>query len=197
MAIENGYATLVEFKILGDIDSTDSDDDTAIDGIIEGASRYIDSKTQRTFYSRTETRNFDVPRNRSRSLFLDDDLLTITTLTNGDGNTIASSEYHLLPKNLTPFNEVRLTKTTTVFWATDSGGDDEWVIALAGGWGWVAATPDDIREACLMISQSFYRRRMGENVSGIATVTAAGVVITPQDIPSVAADILARYMKRL
>ena len=197
MAIENGYATLVEFKILGDIDSTDSDDDTAIDGIIEGASRYIDSKTQRTFYSRTETRNFDVPRNRSRSLLLDDDLLTITTLTNGDGNTIASSEYHLLPKNLTPFNEVRLTKTTTVFWATDSGGDDEWVIALAGGWGGVAATPDDIREACLMISQSFYRRRMGENVSGIATVTAAGVVITPQDIPSVAADILARYMKRL
>ena len=197
MAIENGYATLVEFKILGDIDSTDSDDDTAIDRIIEGTSRYIDSKTQRTFYARTETRNFDVPRNRSRSLFLDDDLLTITTLTNGDGNTIASSEYHLLPKNLTPFNEVRLTKTTTVFWATDSGGDDEWVIALAGGWGWVAATPDDIREACFMISQSLYKRRMGENVSGIATVTAAGVVITPQDVPSVAADILARYMKRL
>jgi len=197
MAITNGYVTLAEFKIFADIDSTEANDDTAIENIIEGVSRYMDGRTERTFYARTETRYFNVPKDRGRSLFMDDDLLTITTLTNGDGDTVASSEYHLLPKNLTPYNEVRLTKSTTEYWDVDSSGDDEFVISIAGTWGYMAAHTDDIREACSMIAQSFYKRRFGENVSGIAKVTAAGVVITPQDVPSAAADILNRYKKRI
>lgn len=126
---------------------------------------------------------------------VDEDLLTITTLTNGDDNTIASTEYHLVPKNDPPYNEIRLTKTTTERWELDSGGDDEFVIDVAGTWGYMTAHTDDIREACLMITQSFVKRRFGENVSGIAKVTAAGVVITPQDVPSAAADIINIYKK--
>lgn len=51
----------------------------------------------------------------------------------------------------------------------------------------------DIRQACLMIANAYYKRRYGESTSSVATVTAAGVVITPQDIPSVAAKTIERY----
>lgn len=193
MAISNGYATLAEYKIFAKITSTQATEDSAIESIIEGVSRYIDLKTQRTFYARDETRYFNTPS--GRSLMLDDDLLTIDTLTNGDDGTIANTEYHLLPKNEAPYNEIRLTKTTTERWETDSEGDDEFVISVDGTWGYMTDHTDDIREACLMIAQSFVKRRSGENVSGIAKVTAAGVVITPQDMPSAAADLINHYKK--
>ena len=77
MAIINGYATLAEFKALLGITSTNATDDSIIEDCIEAASRYIDGKTRRTFYARTETRYFSVPDGGERQLDLDDDLLTI------------------------------------------------------------------------------------------------------------------------
>ncbi len=195
MAIENGYATLDQYKGFADVDSTDGDDDAAIEKIIEGVSRYIDLKTQRTFYARTETRKYSLPPDGGRELELDDDLLTITTLTNGDDVEIEATDYNLIPINETPKSAIRLKQTSTIFWALDSDGNSEFVIDVAGTWGYMTNHTDDIREACLMTTQSFVKRRFGENVSGIAKVTAAGVVITPQDVPSSAADIINHYKK--
>jgi hypothetical protein len=193
MAIDNGYATLDGYKGFADIDSTDTDDDAAIEKIIEGVSRYIDLKTQRRFYALTDTRFYDRPS--GRELELDDDLLTITTLSNGDGVAIASSDYNLIPRNDPPYRAIRLTETSTIFWTLDDEGNSEFVIDVAGTWGYVAAHTDDIREACLMTTQSFVKRRFGDNVSGQVKITAAGVVITPQDVPSAAADIINIYKK--
>ena len=195
MAIDNGYATLDEYKGFGDVDSTDANDDAAIEKIIEGVSRYIDLKTQRTFYARTETRKYNLPSDGGRELELDDDLLTITTLSNGDGVAIASSDYNLIPINETPKSAIRLKQTSTVFWTLDSDGNSEFVIDVAGTWGYMTNHTDDIREACLMITQSFVKRRFGTNVSGQVKITAAGIVITPQDVPSAAADIINIYKK--
>lgn len=196
MAITNGYATLAEFKLWANITSTNTNDDSVIEDIIEGVSRYIDRKTGRTFYARTETRYYDVPRNGSRTLKLDDDLLTITTLTNGDDNAIASSEYHLIPKNVAPYYEIRLKASSSTFWDFDSDGNSEFVISVAGTWGYVATASEDVREACKMIGTSYYKRRFGESTSSVATITAAGVVIMPQDVPGIAADTINFYKRR-
>ncbi|MBU2249808.1 MAG: hypothetical protein KKD77_23880, partial [Gammaproteobacteria bacterium] len=51
----------------------------------------------------------------------------------------------------------------------------------------------DIIQACLEISASAYRRRKGQGMTGAAQVTAAGVVITPQDVPGQAREILNKY----
>ena len=193
MAIENGYCTLLEYKLFANVDSTEADDDTAIESIIEGVSRYIDLKTQRTFYARTATRYYDLPS--GRELVLDDDLLTITELLNGDGVEISSDDYNLIPKNDPPYRAIRLTETSTITWDLDDDGNSEYVIDVAGTWGYMATHTDDIREACLMITQGFVKRRFGKNVSGIARVTGAGVVISPQDVPSAAADIINHYKK--
>jgi len=192
MAITNGYATLAQFKSWNKIGSTDADDDTVIESCIESASRFIDIETGRTFYARTETRKYSVPSDL-RALVLDDDLLTITTLTNGDGNTIASSEYNLWPVNTSPYRRIILKSASTTFWLQDSSSNVDYVISVAGTWGYVAATPTDIYTICLIAANAYYKRRAGESTSSVARVTAMGVVLTPQDMPGIVADTIRSY----
>ena len=195
MAITNGYATLAEFKLWADVTSTDSDDDTVIEDIIEAASRWIDDETGRTFYARTQTRYFDVPLDGSRELKLDDDLLTITSITNGDGNTIDdSSEINTIPKNVTPYYAIKIKAGSTYYWTQDSSGNVEDVIAIAGTWGYSATAPHDIRQACLIIANNMYKKRHGEGEQG-ATLTPAGVVLSPAGMPVMAAKICRRYKR--
>lgn len=195
MAIENGYATLVEYKAWKSTTSIDATDDVVIEQCIEAASRYIDNETGWTFYARTETRYYDTPG--SRLLKLDDGLLTITTLTNGDGNTIASTEYNLWPKNSPPYSEIRLKASSSTLWKMDSDGNTEAVIDVAGTWGYVATAPHDIRQVCLMIAHNMDARRTGRNVSSTVKVTAFGVVVTPTDIPGMAAQVFRKYKRLL
>jgi hypothetical protein len=194
MAITNGYTTLALYKGYAEIDSTDATDDTVIEGLIERASRYIDDKTGRTFYARTETHYFDYPR--SRTLKMDDDLLSVTTLTNGDGTEIANTEYNLLPYNDAPYFAIKLTDVTTTYWQGSSSGSYEKIITVLGTWGYAATAPDEIEQAVNEITKTLYNRRMGKNVGGVATVTAAGVVISPADVSADVKEIINTYKRR-
>ena len=194
MTITNGYATLAELKARADIDISDAEIDSLLEGWVEAASRTMDGETQRTFYARSETHYFDIPE--GRELRLDDDLLTITSLTNGNGVAIASTDYLTVPKNRAPYYAIKLTENASVGWAADSKSNTEAVIALAGTWGRTSTAPADVEEACLQIAHSCLKRRYAENLSSISTVTAAGVVITPQDIPSFAWRVINRYRRR-
>lgn len=195
MTISNGYATLAEIKAYLNITSTNATDDGAIEDMVEMASRLIDAETHRTFYARTETHYFDYTS--SRSLYMDDDLLTVTTLTNGNGTEIPDTEYNTFPLNKSPKNEIRIKQSSTYYWDTDSYSNTEGVISVAGTWGYSATVPDNIKHACISIVISAYHRRYGEGIEGVATITAAGVVITPRDIPADAWAIIRSYRKRL
>ena len=194
MTITNGYTTLAKVTALLDITTTDTGDDGVIEDMITQASRIIDRITGRTFYARTETRYFDVPPDRM--LELDDDLISITTLTNGDSTVLTTaSDYYLLPSNDSPKWAVVLKESSSNRWTWDSSNNRERAITIAGTWGFTTDTPPDIEAACLEIVVHAYRRRFGDNMTGIATVTAAGVVITPDSIPSKALLILRPYIR--
>ena len=195
MAITNGYITLANFKAVKTISSTDATDDGVIERMIEQASRYIDIQTGRTFYARTETHYFDVPG--GRELRMDDDLLTITTLTNGDDNTIADTEYNLVPKNTTPYYAIRLKQMSSKYWDSDSDGNTEDVISVAGTWGYSDGAPMDVQQACEDIVLRMYGRRYGKGNDGQVKVTAAGVVVTPNDVSSQTQRVINYYKRRL
>lgn len=194
MTITNGYATLADFKAYKDISTTDSVDDGVIEKMIEAASRWLDVSIGRTFYARTETHYFDVPS--GRELTLDDDLLTVTTLTNGDGTVLTTSHYNLVPKNKSPYYAVRLKETSTYLWQMDTNGNTESVISLAGTWGYSSTAPDDIEQACLELAGNMYARRTGQQTDGVASVTAAGVVLQPRDIPGWVRGVIGSYKRR-
>jgi hypothetical protein len=195
MAIVNGYTTLADFKLYERITTTDANDDAVIEDIIEAASRYIDQETRRTFYARTETKYYSTPS--GRELELDDDLLTVTTLTNGDGSAIAAGNYFLWPRNSAPYSRIVLKQSASVSFGTDANGNSEYVIPVVGTWGFAATAPDNIKQAATLIALSMFKRRFGENLSAVSTITAAGVVVTPQDVPSIAAATIQAYRRRL
>lgn len=195
MAIVNGYCDLASFKSFKGITSTDTTDDAVIEDIIEAVSRYIDRKTGRTFYARTETHYFGVPEDRE--LPLDDDLLSVTKLLNGDGTEITNAYYDLVPKNHAPYYAIRLKESSAYWWTFGTSGDTEYVITVIGSWGYATTTPDEIKEITLEIAANIYGRRSGQGTDATATITAAGMVVQPRDIPGWARDVLDTYKRRL
>lgn len=137
----NPYCTLEELKAWGttrgQAASIDAMDDAVMESIIEGVSRQIDQYCARTFYPRYETHYLTVPygQNDNSILFLDDDLLTVVTLTNGNGVAIASTEYSLKPKNISPAYALQMISTSAYIWEPTTAGAYENAIALAGWWG--------------------------------------------------------------
>lgn len=189
------YASVTEFKAYQRITSTDTTDDGVITDILEAASRLIDNLARRTFYARTATKYYDVPDEYDGDILYieDDDLLTVTTLTNGDTTVLTTSDYILLPNNSSPKWGIKLKDSSTYTWEQDSDGNDEQVITIVGTWGWSASAPDDIKEACLQIASAYYHRRFGENMTADTTISTGGVVISPVDIPASARSIIKRY----
>jgi len=136
----NSYATLLELKnyltprgLSSSNITTDTNDDSIMSVMLEGISRWIDDQTHRTFYPRIETRLSDYPDDEI--LFLDDDLLSLTTLTNGDSTVITSVQYVLYPKNAYPKQWVKILPSTSLTWQPTDDGDAESAISVLGWWG--------------------------------------------------------------
>jgi hypothetical protein len=193
MSSPSDYTTLAVIKALMNITSTNATDDEVLENSIDQASRMIDNITGRTFYARTETHYYDTP-NSLDLIIRDDDLLSITTLTNGDGTVISSANYVFLPQNRSPKFGIRL-KSGLALWYESTYGS-QGAITVAGTWGYSAVAPTDIEKACQEIVVQAYHRREGQNTTGFVTITAAGVVITPDGVPASAMAVLRRYIKR-
>ena len=274
MTAINAYTTRKAF--LDWITPTDTTpntiEDSVIDAILESVSRFMDLETGRHFYPVIETRSFDIPDDYT--LYIDDSLLEVVTLTNGDDTTIASTEYNLLPPNYYPKYALKLKGSTSVSWEADSNGDVEQVIDLAAVYGYhedysklawksittlsedldtsevafdlasasliheghilrigneiciasskasntvtvlkradngsTAATHttgdtvyvwqpmSEIEQSCKTIAHNVYRRFGGQAGQDENIVTASGVVITPRDIPTLAAITMARLKR--
>jgi hypothetical protein len=140
----NSYATLLELKnymsprgLSGASITTDTNDDSIMEVMLQGISRWIDDQTHRTFYPRQEIRYFDLPSEQTSAeiLFLDDDLLSIDSMTNGDSSVITNTQYVLYPKNAYPKQWVKLLGSSSVMWQASSAGDNESAISLTGLWG--------------------------------------------------------------
>jgi hypothetical protein len=54
---------------------------------------------------------------------------------------------------------------------------------------------DEVKTATLETAMQAYKRRFGQSSSNIQTVTAAGVVLTPRDIPATAVDFIRTFRK--
>lgn len=201
--LSNAYATMAEFKtyatVRGATCSTDANDDTAITYIINHASRYIDGQCRRRFYYNTvdETRYYTPDEG---DMFFVDDLATDPTSVHGDedwtrtyGTTYATSDYDLMPLNSIadgfPYTWIQMAPHASDSFPTIQKG-----IRVIGKFGF-PAVPDDIKEACLGISLNIYQSRSGQSSAGNISVTSAGVVIRPEDVPGWAKETFNKYRK--
>ena len=201
MPITNGYTTLANVKAHKDITTVNATDDGIIEDLVEAASRYIDGFCMRRFYSTTndETRVYSAANGKR---VYTDDLLSVTTLkTDEDGDrtyeiTWATTDYDMLPDNASldgaPYTYIQITPLGRY-----SFPRQQKAVQIVGKFGYclVANVPPDIEMACRLIVINMYTNRFGQSNQGAATITGAGVVITPSDIPSTVPNLLLPYKR--
>jgi len=186
------YASTIQLKEYLGITSTVVDDNL-LDDLIERAEGLIDAYTGRSFESTTATKYFGEGDTDGRDLPLyGHDLLTVTTLTNGDGTELTSSEYRLFPRNDNPKWMVRLGEAYS--W-NFSDGDSE--ISVAGTWGYSATPPLDIQHACIRLAAFLYRQKDNSADIDRPMITGDGVTIMPTNLPADVTRLLDRYKRRV
>lgn len=170
MAITNGYCTLAEVKSAARI--TDSTDDILLENCIEAASRRIDGYTGRFFYQKTATiqwyltdTNLIGPISYNLYKLAVSDLVSVISFkTDDDGDGVfettwtAGTDYRLEPLNVVlqgrPYRSAIATGAKAYPVVVDPPMPG---IQIEGVYGW-PAIPDDIREACLIMSLRLFSR---------------------------------------
>ena len=112
-----------------------------------------------------------------RVLNLRRDLLSITTLTNADGNVISSTGYWLEPRNDPPYRQIRLRSSEA--WIFNTDGE----VSVNGQWGFSSAPPLDIVEATLQLAAYLYRNR-DNPVYDVTASPEIGVITVPKGFPA-------------
>jgi hypothetical protein len=186
------YCTNTEVKtLIGGIQGTG--DDALLTTLITEAEVYIENYCHRLFEAETLTKKYDAVKDiDGRTLWLDEDLLSITTLTNGDSAVITSGQYVLLPTNRSPKYAIRLLASSGVSWQFVD--DTEEAISVAGSWGYAASVPIAVKYACKLLTAYYYRSRQA-GPDAERTVIANGVVIAPSRIPGMVQELLDPYRK--
>lgn len=124
-------------------ETAETEDNALLTSFIEGASAGVARATGRVFVPYKATYAYDALGAHiggfsgvADTFYMDDDdLLEVTTLTNGDTTVIAGSAYALYPANTYPKNEIRLKGSSGVSFTYTT--DWEQAITLAGWWGCV------------------------------------------------------------
>jgi hypothetical protein len=136
----NWYATRDQVKRAGGLFG--SDRHPIIDRTIEAVSDAISRQTRRNFIPKTATKLFRWPQRfstNSTTLWLSDDLLSITTLKtqaqNTSPTTISSSDYFIEPNEYgPPYDRIEIDESSTA--SFESGDTQQRSISVLGSWGY-------------------------------------------------------------
>ncbi len=210
------YTTLEAVKRILKIPSNVTTDDVLIQELIDEATDIIDKYCDRTFEASTDTvRRFDAVRYREyanamqieyyqyfdyydqRVLWLGKyDLAQITSIVNGDGTTVASSEYVTLPINAIederPIFAIRLKFDSDVVWTWNDSPDA--AIAITGRWAYSVTCPTSISFATKRMAQYLYKQKDTSADLDRTVLTSDGIIM-PNAIPKDVQAYLAPYTR--
>jgi len=185
VAITNGYCTLAELKAA--LRLSDSVDDTLLENSIEGASRRIDGYCGRWFYKTASTAIPIYPLNEFVVKFPADLATTTVTIksdTTGNGTyattLVQGTDYILEPTDATlrnrPYRQARMVGGKTFSQEVTPSFP---TVQCTAEWGW-AAIPDDVREACVLLSmRQFARLNAALGVVGFADMAVQVRAVDP------------------
>ncbi len=168
------YATLADFKAYRGTSGTG--DDELIAALLARAQAQIETATHRIFEAAAGTRYYDESHVCGDELYLDGDLASVTSLTNGNGETIPAAGFWLLPRNKTPAYKIRLKSGYD--WNFDTDGE----IAVAGMWGYSLTPPADIVQATVRLAAYYYAGKDSQ-VFDVTAQPSAGIITVPKGLP--------------
>lgn len=118
----------------------------------------------------------------------------LTSITNGNGVAISTSDVVLLPQNITPKYAIRIKSSANTTWTYTTTIEES--VSITAKWSYSASAPADIVQAALRIGAYLYRQRDGTPDSDRPIVSADGVVLSAPRIPSDVLELLRPYRRR-
>ena len=183
MAITNGYTTVATFQSYTGMATITADETVNIEKAIESASRSIDRMTNRRFWADTNATARQYRATDFYRLFVDDISsttgLALALDTGGDGtfetSLVFNTDYILDPVNAPqlerPFTVVTMVGTTLF----PSPVNLRPGVQVTAKFGWYNGTPpDDIEEACLILSTDLVKR--ASSVGGVLGLSELGAI---------------------
>lgn len=186
------YCTNSDVKIYLGISG--SGDDTLLTSLCTRAQAMVDRYCNRTFEASSNTdRKFDAVRDTVLGvLFLNEDLASINTITNGDATTVTSGQYVTEPRAVTPYYAIRLLASANIAWTYTT--DPENAITINGKWAYSTSAPADVVHATIRWAAYLYRQKDASTFDTTASPDL-GVITVPQGIPADVEKLLAPYRK--
>jgi len=187
------YCSVEDVLTYGDIAS--SADDPLLLELIDRAQKIIEKHTARIFEASANTaRTFDAVRDvEKRTLYLDQDLASLNSVTNGDGNAIATSVIVTEPRNRTPYFALTIRSDQTTSWTYNDYPEN--AISISGKWAYSTTAPDDIVQATVRLATFLYRQRESHESLDRPLLTGDGVTILPVHLPADVLQLLKPYIR--
>ena len=194
------YPTVAEVKTY--LSASAATDDAVItqivNGVVDFVERYCGHKfieaAAQTIYVSPEYPNV-LGRHRRVLLVRDYDLVSVTTLTNGDAVVVASTDYRLLPLDGPPYFMIELDADSGLYWWR--GSDGAGVVTIVGTTGWKTdAVPDAIFLGILEFCKHVYKTRSSGGEGPVTLTARGGVIIPPGSVPQGVLDKLDLYARR-
>lgn len=127
---------------------------------------------------------------KSQALYLQEDIHTLVSLTNGDATVIPVGSVWLEPRNAgPPYRLLRLKSPYVYVWNTDSD------IVIAGTFGFSTVPPAAIARATVELAAYLYRAK-DFSPTQTAGLSEAGEVQYPKGMPDFIQDKLRPYRSR-
>jgi len=189
------YCTTAQVKTWLNIATATTTDDALLSDLIARAQQTIDAYCLRAFEATADsTRRFDAVRDVcGRTLCLDAYLCAITSITNGDGTVLATTDYVTEPRNRTPYHAITLRSDSGQEWAYSNQHEN--AITVTGRWAYSVSAPNDIVWACIRLVAWLYQQRdTGADVDRVM-VSNDGLLLLPQQMPRDVLALLTPYRR--
>ena len=189
------YVSIPQFKNYRGITSTA--DDVLIGDLLERAQGQVESYCDRTIVAPTTaaTRYYDALRDTSddrRTLYLDADLASITTITNGDGTAVATTHYVTEPRNAGPYRSIRLTALADDTFTYTAAPED--AIKVLGRWGYSTKAPVAVQQATIRLAAYMYAQK-DVSTFDVTMWPDAGAMTIPQGMPKDVRELLEPFRR--
>ena len=171
-------------------------DDALLGQFGAAAQSMVEQHTRRVFeYGTATARAHDAVGDTCRyrqTLYLHDDLCSITSIVNGDGVPVTVGQYVTLPGDLTPYYAIKLLSSSSLAWTYTT--DPENAIIVTGKWAYSVTAPPDIVQATTRLAAYLYRQK--DNAADLDRAIVAGnATILPATIPADIAKMLEPYRR--
>ncbi len=133
------------------------------------------------------TRRYDVCALEDGELRLDVPLVSLTSLTNGDGSAVNTALVRLLPINGPHYWSIQMLSTGPGWqWVQDG------LFSVTGKWGWSATVPTPVKEATVMLAAWLYKRYQA-GLQDVANNAEIGQMMYSERMPKQVVALLAPF----